>query len=179
MIRVRHTRLKPAKTDLVVSSIWCSGRSVSGKRVVESHTAAAKMTQNQNTDRHGATAMIPVPIVGASRVRDGIGFVIDASEIDPVFDEIDGDASYAVFGLKYIDLRADLLSATNIIDETAPDKYAFLRDAYLQRRQYLIHEGAPPEDEFSDDELFSDDDLFEDDLDLEEDLDKGLENELK
>jgi hypothetical protein len=43
-----------------------------------------------------------------------------------------------------------------------------MRDAYLQHRRNLIHDGNPP-DELSDEELFGDD-LFKDDLDLEKDL---------
>ena len=74
--------------------------------------------------------------------------------------------------VRYTDKRAGLLTATDIIDETAPDKYAYIRDAFLQRRQYLIHEGAPPDDVFNEDELFEDENLFEDDLDLEKDLKK-------
>ncbi len=43
-------------------------------------------------------------------------------------------------------LRANLLDAGDLIDDVALDKYAFLRNAYLQRRLNLIYEGEPPED---------------------------------
>lgn len=104
-----------------------------------------------------------LPIVGASSVRDAVGFAVDSTQFDPVFQSIDDEATkWSLISLKYIDIRADLLSATNIIDETAPDKYAFIRDAWIQRRLNLVHDGNPPE-EFSDEDLFEDD-LFTDDI---------------
>lgn len=104
-----------------------------------------------------------LPILGPSSVRDAAGFAVDVSYFDPVFTSIDDDATrWSAVSLKFIDIRADLLSASNIIDETAPDKYAFVRDAWIQRRQNLVHDGNPPE-AFSEEELFGDD-LFEDDL---------------
>lgn len=110
---------------------------------------------------HGPYLVLPV--LGASGARDAVGFAVDASEFDPVFDEIDGDARYAVIGLKYVDIRADLLSATNVIDQTAPDKYAFIRDAWMQRRLSLVHDGNPPE-QYNEEDLFEEEDLFTDDI---------------
>ena len=40
--------------------------------------------------------------------------------------------------------RADLLEASRILEEAALDKYVFQRDAYLQRRRSLVHDGNPP-----------------------------------
>jgi phospholipid-binding lipoprotein MlaA len=31
-----------------------------------------------------------------------------------------------------------------VLDEAAMDKYSYTRDAYLQRRRYLIYDGNPP-----------------------------------
>lgn len=104
-----------------------------------------------------------LPIIGASSVRDGIGFAVDTTQFDPVFNNIDSEKTqWGLLAIKYVDLRADLLKATNIIDETAPDKYAFIRDAWQLRRLNLVHDGNPPE-LFNEDELFEDE-LFEDDL---------------
>ena len=38
-----------------------------------------------------------------------------------------------------------LLRAGNVLDSAALDKYSFVRDAYLQRRQNLIYNGEPPD----------------------------------
>ena len=121
-----------------------------------------------------------LPFLGPSTVRDGIAVPVDWFLFDPIFQDKELKVTLTALVIRYTDKRAGLIKAGDIIDATAPDKYAFLRDAYLQRRQYLIHDGAPPGGEFSDDELFSDDDLFKDedlfkdDLDLEKDLEKEL-----
>ena len=47
-------------------------------------------------------------------------------------------------GLRAVDRRAQLLRAGRVLDEAALDPYSFLRDSYLQRRDYLIHDGNPP-----------------------------------
>jgi phospholipid-binding lipoprotein MlaA len=43
-----------------------------------------------------------------------------------------------------VDRRADLLTASQILDDAAIDSYSFLRDTYLERRHYLVHDGNPP-----------------------------------
>jgi len=54
----------------------------------------------------------------------------------PVY--IDNDAVvYSLLGLRYIDLRSQLFDSERLMDE-ALDKYTFIRDAYLQHRNYLI-----------------------------------------
>jgi phospholipid-binding lipoprotein MlaA len=40
-----------------------------------------------------------------------------------------------------------LLHASQLLETAALDPYEFLRDAYLQRRRYLVHDGNPPEEE--------------------------------
>lgn len=41
------------------------------------------------------------------------------------------------------------------MDEAALDRYIFIREAYMQRRQNLVYDGNPPEDpEFDESELF-------------------------
>ena len=49
--------------------------------------------------------------------------------------------------LRLTDQRADLLSASKIMDEASVDRYEFIRNAYFQQRNYVIHDGAPPLDE--------------------------------
>jgi len=39
-----------------------------------------------------------------------------------------------------------LLEATTVLETAALDKYQFVRDAYLQRRRSLVHDGNPPKD---------------------------------
>ncbi len=111
-----------------------------------------------------------LPFLGPSTVRDGLSVPVDWFLFDPVFQDKELKVTLSLLVVRYTDKRADLISATDIIDETAPDKYAYIRDAYLQRRNYLIHDGNPPDAGISEDELFKDEDLFKDELDLEKDL---------
>ena len=48
--------------------------------------------------------------------------------------------------LRLIDKRANLLPADKVIEEAALDKYSYMRDAYLQNRRSLIHDGNAPRD---------------------------------
>ncbi|HIV70569.1 MAG TPA: VacJ family lipoprotein [Candidatus Aquabacterium excrementipullorum] len=53
----------------------------------------------------------------------------------------------AVRILTIINARAEVLSASNLLGDIALDRYAFLRDAYLQRRLSLVYNGDPPEED--------------------------------
>lgn len=105
----------------------------------------------------GSGNYIVLPLIGPSTLRDTAGLAVDWTYFDPVFNRQTLQQTLVTLSIKYIDKRAGLLSASNIIDDTVPDKYAFIRDAWLQRREFLIYDGNPPDDEFSDEELFEDD----------------------
>ncbi len=98
-----------------------------------------------------------LPVIGPSTPRYIAGLGMDLTYFDPIFKNQKGEQSAITYSIKFINLRAGLLAATNIIDQTAPDVYAFERDAWLARRRYLIYDGNPPDDIFSDKELFNDD----------------------
>jgi len=108
-----------------------------------------------------------LPFIGPITARDTAGLAVDWTYFDPIFKRQTLGQSLATLAIKYIDIRAGLIKATNIIDETVPDKYSFVRDAWLLRREFLIYDGHPP-DELTEDELFDDDDLFNDDDLLQE-----------
>jgi len=46
--------------------------------------------------------------------------------------------------LRLVNDRPNLLAADKVVEEAALDKYSYIRDAYLQRRRNLIHDGNPP-----------------------------------
>ena len=105
-----------------------------------------------------------LPFIGPSSVRDGIGFAVDTSQFDITTVKLEGRDEVYVLGVKYIDIRADLLKASNLLQEIAPDPYAFTRDAWTQRRKHLVENGEPTANvETNDDKLFEDD-LFTDDI---------------
>jgi phospholipid-binding lipoprotein MlaA len=91
-----------------------------------------------------------IPIWGPSTVRDGVGLVADAYAYLPwwIPDWLDFEHRVAwqnsLTALDFVNIRSNLLDATNILEEAALDRYAFVRDAYFQRRRSLIYDGNPP-----------------------------------
>ena len=88
---------------------------------------------------------LELPLLGPSDVRDGAGEVVD-TYTDPRQYIHNNYVRYGLFIPRFIDIRASLLS----LDETLKnvyDPYAFIRDAYLQRRAYQVSDGksAPEE----------------------------------
>jgi phospholipid-binding lipoprotein MlaA len=64
-----------------------------------------------------------------------------------------------IYLIRLIDVRARLLPASALI-RAAYDPYIALREAYLQRRRYLIYDGNPPEDDDFYDEFLDEEDEF-------------------
>jgi phospholipid-binding lipoprotein MlaA len=88
-------------------------------------------------------AYLVLPVLGPSSVRDTAGMFVD-QQGDLVSQGVDHvPTRNTLQGVRIIDTRAGLLSATDMLDQIALDKYAFMRDGYLQRRQSQIR----PEDE--------------------------------
>ncbi len=83
-----------------------------------------------------------MPIIGPSTLRDTFGFAGDVL-IDPFY-SVNRDKIYWGFiGLRVIDRRARLLTAGEIFEQAAIDRYSFVRDAYLQRRANQVIDGDP------------------------------------
>ena len=88
---------------------------------------------------------IVLPLFGPSDLRDTIGLIGDSIYTNSIGHVDDIAARNAFIITDTVDSRAGLLSAEKIIDEAAFDKYTFVKDAYLQRRQNLVYDGEPPE----------------------------------
>jgi len=55
-------------------------------------------------------------------------------------------ATLGVSVLKVVNTRANLLGASQLLDQIALDRYSFIRDAYLARRRNQVYDGNPPDD---------------------------------
>jgi phospholipid-binding lipoprotein MlaA len=84
-----------------------------------------------------------VPLFGPTTVRDGSG-VLARIALGPVGYIPNVALRNSLYGTGYVDLRAQALSAGAIVDTAALDRYLFIRNAYLQRRRYLVYDGKPP-----------------------------------
>lgn len=93
----------------------------------------------------GDGAYLVIPLLGPSNVRDAVGKVVDF-KTDPVTYVNHMRTRNVLWGVRMISYRADLLDTSKILDTAALDPYEFLRDAYLQRRRNLVHDGSPPPD---------------------------------
>ena len=83
------------------------------------------------------------PFIGPRTVRDTAGWIVD-SYADPVWRARPIATRNSLAALRFVDIRASLLPAEKVVDEAALDKYAYIRDAYLQRRRNQIFDGRPP-----------------------------------
>lgn len=85
-----------------------------------------------------------LPLFGPSTVRDTAGMLVDrqadvSAYLHPVW------LRNTLTGVRIVDGRARLLGASTLFEQAALDRYTFLRDSYLQRRQYQIYDGNPPD----------------------------------
>jgi phospholipid-binding lipoprotein MlaA len=90
----------------------------------------------------GEGAYVVWPIIGPRTLRDTVGFLADGY-VDPVWNLGDVPVRNSLAGLRFVNQRAQLLPLDKTLEEAATDKYAYVRDAYLQRRRSLIRDGKP------------------------------------
>jgi phospholipid-binding lipoprotein MlaA len=87
-----------------------------------------------------------LPVIGPGSPRGLVGYAGDLFS-NPINYITPMAVPYASGSLRIVDQRADLLSASKIMDEASVDRYEFIRNAYQQQRTYLINDGNPPPDE--------------------------------
>lgn len=114
---------------------------------------AAKMGMPRNNEDFGQTLgrwgfgpgpYFVLPFLGPSTIRDAVGRFFEFFNLDPLLLVNDVAVRNSVIGLKVVDTRASLLPAEKVLEAAAIDKYQFVRDAFLQLRNNLIHDGNPP-----------------------------------
>jgi len=89
---------------------------------------------------------VVLPIMGSSTLRDGAGRAVDIYVNQVGYGSLINniDVRNSIYGLEVVERREALLEVTNTIDRTALDRYSFIRDAYLKRRQAQV-DGATAE----------------------------------
>ncbi len=93
----------------------------------------------------GSGPYLVLPFLGPSTIRDTSGLIVDYASGPGTYLFSNAPETWTVFGVRVLSQRANLLDAERLLDEAALDKYTFLRDAYLLRRERLIHGDAGPE----------------------------------
>lgn len=92
---------------------------------------------------------VVLPFLGPSTLRDTVALPVDwYTDPKAYIDHVPTKNSTRAVSI--IDTRANLLPLEKSI---SGDKYLFIRDAYLQRRNFLIHDGVVQDDFGEDDSL--------------------------
>lgn len=91
---------------------------------------------------------VVLPFFGPSTLRDAVGRIPGAYAMPQRYiDHV--PTRNSIYGVDIVDTRSDLLKAEELIQG---DRYTFIRDVYLQRREFLIADGEV-EDDFTSDDL--------------------------
>lgn len=80
---------------------------------------------------------VVLPLFGPSTLRDTAALPVDihydlVNQVDPTGTRV------GLSTLRVVDRRSNLLRASSVLEEASLDRYAFIRDAYLQRRRAEI-----------------------------------------
>lgn len=98
-----------------------------------------------------------IPLLGPSNPRDFTGLMTDLFVSPSPWNYVESPDNYYGRLVQLVDIRADLIPAESFL---SGDKYTFVRNAYLQRREFLINDGRTVVDPFAQDG----DDLMLDDF---------------
>ena len=112
---------------------------------------ASKMGLQRNDEDFGQTLgvwglgsgpYLVLPFLGPSTVRDGIARLPDS--YTGMYTHIDHERTrYQLLGLDVLSTRASFLDAERLIQG---DKYTFLRNVYLQNREFKVRDGQVEDD---------------------------------
>lgn len=112
------------------------------------HDVASEMGLEKRNEDFGQTfgrwgigegVYVVLPILGPSTARDAVGTALDLYA-DPLFEARPIALRNSAIALRFTNTRADLLDASQLLEEAALDEYAFVREAYLQHRRSLIRQ---------------------------------------
>ncbi len=87
----------------------------------------------------GPGPYIVLPLMGPSNARDTVGRVARAASDPRTY--MPDPWAYSLRGAEFVQIRADNLENTNLIDSSSLDKYGFTRSLYMQRRDALVKSG--------------------------------------
>jgi phospholipid-binding lipoprotein MlaA len=90
---------------------------------------------------------VMLPVFGPRTVRSATGYFVDTYTSLPAFLD-DQEYAYLFWTVEAVDIRAQLLKADELV---TGDRYIFIRNAYLERRQFILS-GEQVEDSFGSDE---------------------------
>jgi phospholipid-binding lipoprotein MlaA len=108
----------------------------------------------------GSGPYVNLPLFGPSTLRDAPSRIFEYFVDPSTYVDVPWEWTWGLRGLEATHSRAELLPLEATL-ERAFDPYAFVRDAWLQRREFEIYDGNPPP-ETLEEEIFDDEELDED-----------------
>jgi phospholipid-binding lipoprotein MlaA len=99
----------------------------------------------------GSGPYLVLPFLGPSSARDGTGWYVD-SYYGLIENIEDIPTRNSLWATGKLDQRVQLLDAETVIEDTVVDRYSFIRDAYMMRRQSLVYDGDPPREKYDDED---------------------------
>jgi phospholipid-binding lipoprotein MlaA len=107
----------------------------------------------------GSGPYLTLPLFGPSSLRDAPSRMVDFF-LDPLaYTDVPWEATWGKRAISVVHSRAELLSVDPTLQRTF-DPYAFVRDAWVQQREFAIFDGNPPpevlDEEFDDEETTED-----------------------
>jgi phospholipid-binding lipoprotein MlaA len=135
-------------TRLVINTLFGLGGlfDVATPSGLDRHSADFGQTLGKWGVHSGPYVMLP--FLGPSTVRDSFGLLADEYSTPRAY-IVDPWVRWPLFTVDLVDHRASLLPEDKYIDGSF-DPYAFLRNVWLQRRDYQIHGDLTPEQMFPD-----------------------------
>jgi phospholipid-binding lipoprotein MlaA len=109
-------------------------------------------------------------LLGPTSTRD-VTDQVPSTLLNPFF-YMSGIIFAPISVINAVNTRANLLEASSIRDEAALDTYSFTREAYLQQREFLVHDGNPPATGY--DDIFDDGEFADDVSESDSDSDSGM-----
>jgi phospholipid-binding lipoprotein MlaA len=94
----------------------------------------------------GEGPYLVLPLLGPSSFRDAPGYAFSAFTHPLTYYGGDQIVSASLGALSVVDQRARVKGVFELINAAALDRYIFIREAYRQRRIFLIYDGHPPFD---------------------------------
>jgi phospholipid-binding lipoprotein MlaA len=88
---------------------------------------------------------VVLPLLGPSTLRDAPAFYVDTQTDLRITLDLDRTTKWALVGISIVNRRSELLPYDASFD-SAYDRYAFIRNAWLQRREYQVKDGAVEDD---------------------------------
>jgi phospholipid-binding lipoprotein MlaA len=92
---------------------------------------------------------VVLPFLGPSTLRDAPSWYADAQTDLRLTLDLEPEVEWTLVGVSLVHRRAELLPFDATFD-AAFDRYALIRNSWLQRREYQVRDGDVPEEPFED-----------------------------